>query len=378
MEQPPPSASAGPEHGVDGDRLPIAVNDLAALGEELHRADDVPRLAAIRERAEHLVVALIRQGAPPGEVATMVTVINDTLVARLITRARTTLRLAGAVDPGLDFCWLTCGSDGRKEQVLRTDQDTALIYDDPPPDLAEDAARYFQGLAIEVTRGLTACGFAHCDGGNMASNPRWCQPRSCWESHVHRWIRVPDEEALLNAAVFFDLRPVYGSTSLAEHLRDHITWEFGRDRTGLILLAKNALRAPSPTGLRKRLALERHGPHEGRFDLKLRALKPLTDAVRVLALDRGLHETGTLERLAVLAGADASIRTLHPALLSAYETLIRCRVVFGASDEGHGRYIDPAAIDPGTMQELMDAFAVTKALLTTLRVRYQLDALGLF
>lgn len=360
------------------DLLLVRGNSPAVLAEEVNRTDDVKQLAAIRDKAERLAVEFIRQGTPLRFVAAMITEINDALLARLVAQAEATLAASGVADPGLDFCWLTCGSDGRKEQFLRTDQDTALIYDDPPPERAEKAAVYFQWLAAEVTRGLTSCGFAPCSGGNMASNPHWCQPGSVWGSHVHDWVRVPDEQALLNAAVFFDFRAAYGSTALAGNLREQITREFGRDRTGLILLAKNALRAPSPTGLRRHLELERHGAHKGRFDLKLKAIKPFTDAVRVLALDRGLHATGTLDRLTALSATDASIRDLSPDLFAAYETLIRCRVLFGVQDEDRGRYIDPAAMNRLETKRLLDAFEAVKALLTVVRVRYQLDALGLF
>jgi CBS domain-containing protein len=360
------------------DLLLVHGNSPAVLAEEVNRTDDVKQLAAIRNKAEHLAVEFIRHGTSLRFVSAMITEINDAMLARLIAQAQGMLQASGVGDPGLDFCWLTCGSDGRKEQYLRTDQDTALIYEDPPDDRAEKAAVYFQWLAAEVTRGLTSCGFAPCSGGNMASNPHWCQPRSVWETYVHDWIRVPNEQALLNAAVFFDFRAAYGSAALAGNLRDQITREFGRDRTGLILLAKNALRAPSPTGLRKRLDLERHGAHKGRFDLKLRAIKPFTDAVRLLALDRGLHATGTLDRLAALSETDASVRDLSPDLFSAYETLIRCRVLFGAQGEERGRFIDPAALNRVETKRLLDAFDAVKALLTVVRVRYQLDALGLF
>ena len=125
------------------------------------------------------------------------------------------------------------------------------------------------------------------------------------------------------------------------------------------------------------IAYKMTGIHKGRFDIKLRALKPLTDAVRVLALDRGLHVTGTLERLAALAETDASVRDLRADLVAAHETFIRCRILFGRQDEERGRYIECAAMDRVETRRLVDAFDAVKALLTVVRVRYQLDALGL-
>ncbi|MBK7258977.1 MAG: hypothetical protein IPI01_14495 [Ignavibacteriae bacterium] len=389
MDQQPPRHPSGLADSITDEALSLNAKRFAVLVEEIHGAGDVVRIADARARAEHLAIAWIGQGAPLRPLSEAITDINDAMLARLIAQAQRALHASGVADPGLDFCWLTCGSDGRKEQFLRTDQDTALIYDDPPEDRAEsraesqtegrteNAAVYFQRLAEEVTRGLSSCGFAPCSGNNMASNPHWCQPRSVWHTYVHEWIRVPDEQALLNAAVFFDFRAAYGSLAIARELREQVSHEFTLDRTGLILLAKNALRAPSPAGLLKHLELERHGPHKGRFDLKLRAIKPLADAVRVLSLDRGLHATGTMERLIALTETDASVRALGPDLLSAYETFIRCRVVFGTRDDERGRYIDPAVLNREETKRLLDAFEAVKELLTVVRVRYQLDALGL-
>jgi len=44
------------------------------------------------------------------------------------------------------LCFLSLGSEGREEQLLRTDQDNALVYEDVPWSLTEEAHAYFLKL----------------------------------------------------------------------------------------------------------------------------------------------------------------------------------------------------------------------------------------
>ncbi len=76
------------------------------------------------------------------------------------------------------FCWITFGSEGRKEQTFKTDQDNALIYETPDDesDQSKLARSYFRRFGQEATQHLNACGYPLCKGKMMASNPRWRKP----------------------------------------------------------------------------------------------------------------------------------------------------------------------------------------------------------
>jgi CBS domain-containing protein len=353
-------------------------NNPAVLAKEIAQAEDVAGLAVLRERGDELVSQYVSRGISVRFVADMIAEINDALVARLIAIAERMLRSEGLSPPAAGFCWLSLGSDGRREQLIQTDQDTALVYGDPGETDREATQAYYGRLASEITAGLTACGFAPCPGNNMASNPEWCRPVARWEEYFRTWIRVPNGDALLNAATFFDFRPVHGDFSLAHRLRECITAELASDRTALILLAKNAAHNPPATGLWERLNVEKKGAHRGLFDLKLRAMKPVTEAVRVLALDRGIHSvTGTLDRIEQMAADDRSIASISRDVVEAYELFMRYRVVYGTRGEEAGRYLDPRRMSKQEMRRLRYLFGPVSSLLKLVQVRYQLDALGL-
>ena len=353
-------------------------NNPAVLAKEIGQASDMERLVSLREKGEELVEEYVLKGVGVRFVADMVAEVNDALTSRLIVLAVRTLAASGVVAPAARFCWLSLGSDGRREQLLRTDQDNAIVYEDPPAAEADQTAGYFHRLASEVTTGLEACGFDRCPGNTMADNPRWCQPLSAWKGYFASWLRTPDEEALLNAAVVFDFRSVFGAQDLEAVMRSCINDELGSHRTALLLLARNAVHNPPATGLWDRLNVERTGSHKGLFDLKLRAMKPVSEAARVLALDNGVHGlTGTLDRIEHMAVTDRGLADIAPGIVEAYELFMRYRVLFGERGEGAGRYLDLARVRRQDLKRLRAQFDAVTSLQKLIQVRYQLDALGL-
>jgi CBS domain-containing protein len=212
----------------------------------------------------------------------------------------------------------------------------------------------------------------------MASNPLWCQPLARWFSYFHAWIRVPEPRALLNASIFFDFRPVAGNTMLAGELRHTILAELSRDRTCLVLMAGHATQHPSPFTLFRRPALERSGPHAGRFDIKLRAMKPLVEAARVLAMDVGdLSTTNTVERFRAVAEADHASSSMCNDGIEAYERFLWFRQRYGTPQSNGGRYLDLRDAPSAEIEAFRNALRAVKRVMTALSVRYQLEGLRL-
>jgi CBS domain-containing protein len=351
-------------------------NSVAAMAREFAQIDLIDRLASLRDRAEAEILGLLRAGMPPRQAGALAGDFTDALLARLITLAEEQLAGEGLFPPSPRWCWMALGSDGRREQIARTDQDTALVYEDPPAPEKAHTQQYFGRLAAAVTDGLGACGYARCPGDTMAANPRWCQPLARWFGYYHDWIRVPDPEALLNASIFFDFRPAAGEPALTDELRHGIFGELRRDRTCLVLMAGHATQHPPPLTLFRRPALETTGPHAGCFDIKLRAMKPLVEAARVLAIDAGaIGVTNTIDRFAAAASADPASSSLCNDGRSAYEFFLSFRQNYGSADGG--RFIDMKDVPSAGMADLRDALLAVKGVMRGVRVRYQLDQLGL-
>ncbi|WP_368662346.1 DUF294 nucleotidyltransferase-like domain-containing protein [Zobellia laminariae] len=90
--------------------------------------------------------------------------------------------------PPVKFAWLAMGSQGRSEQLLQTDQDNALVFENVPDEQLTETRIYFLELAKLVTKGLFKIGYEYCPAEMMASNPDWCLSLAEWKDRTFHWI----------------------------------------------------------------------------------------------------------------------------------------------------------------------------------------------
>ena len=205
----------------------IAAHDIIAyqgalplyLFREIAAERDIDSVYALSEKVPAAVRTLIEEGAKGGNISRVITLLNDCIVDKILD-----LLIQRLGPPPVPFSWLTMGSDGRKEQTFRTDQDNALVYRDPVDDRERQTVEtYFDTLAQLATEHLVACGYPPCKSGFMASNPRWCKPYSVWENYFDDWMTSPEPKEVAMVSIFFDFRPVYGDMSLGSSLRQRLT-----------------------------------------------------------------------------------------------------------------------------------------------------------
>ncbi|HWP35036.1 MAG TPA: DUF294 nucleotidyltransferase-like domain-containing protein, partial [Thermodesulfobacteriota bacterium] len=299
----------------------------ASLAREIETSPSFDELAQVVPRLTAVVRRLAAEGAGPFHLGQLVAELNDRLVQRAVALAEAQLAADGWGRAPLPYAWLAAGSEGRREQTFRTDQDNGLVYEDPPAAERDAAAGYFARLAGAAGAGLVRIGFPLCPGGFMASNPRWCQPRSVWQEYFRSWMAVPQPDRLLCASVYLDLRPVAGEPSVGRAL-----WEWVCDLAPSQTLfhrhlARLALDWRPPLGLFGRLAPPRSGPQRGRLDLKQGGVLPVTQAMRVYAVQLGVRETNTRLRLAACGARGIFTPAEVEELEAAYEAILRVQLV---------------------------------------------------
>jgi CBS domain-containing protein len=246
----------------------------------LESVEDPTELAHYSREVAGTVQTLFRGGLGAVQIGQIVSSLNDALVKRLVELAQRDLGPAPT-----DFAWIVFGSEGRLEQALLTDQDNALIYGEK----SEAARVYFVALAEWVVNGLIQVGFPPCAGGFMAT--RWCMSLEEWRKLFTGWVRTPEPKALLDAAIFFDFRPVAGALSL--EALDEILAGAKAEKVFIVHMAQGALDFHPPLGLFNRLRIDK-----GKVDVKRGGLAPIVGLARVAALAGGSRERSTLERLA--------------------------------------------------------------------------------
>lgn len=354
------------------DILRRQTRNLLFLSRQLKRAQSLEELQTYTDQIAAMVGALLVAGARFSDIGRMVAVSHDGLLIRLIRDAEEELG-----PPPCPYAWLVCGSEGRYEQTMRTDQDNALVYADDSNTAEVDG--YFAELAERVVSQLVACGFPRCPGDIMATNPQWRQPMRVWQQYFQRWIHVPNEEALLRVAIFFDYRQVYGSLMVQDALRPIIE-QAREQRVFLAQLARATLRHSPEIHLFQRLFRQRRGQDPQLLDLKMRGTGPIVNLARLFALESGCTHTNTIARLRQAGGNSSLSRADAEELIAAFELLSLLRLRHQYSQHQHEQpmtnHISMVQLSSLERRELKEALQVVQRLQENIELAFQTPMLG--
>ena len=172
----------------------------------------------------------------------------------------------------------------------------------------------------------------------------------------------------LNAKIFFDFRPAYGSPDVADRLREHLTETAQHSKFVIRHLARDFIEAQTPLSFFRNFMVEKDGEHKNRFDLKFRGLVPFVDFTRMMALRYGIKETNTLERLQMLAVLGHMSEEMVRETVEAYEFIMQVRLahqlkMIEAGTIPHN-FVDPAQLSDLERMTLKAAFDVINRLQT--------------
>jgi CBS domain-containing protein len=347
-----------------------------AVVKDVETAPSMEQLVQVQYNMDQLAETLVRQGISAPDMGAVASTVNDRLMRRLIFLALEDMDREGLGPPPAPWTWAGLGSAGRREQIMRTDHDCAIVFQNQSVDLDADAQEFFLTLAEKVITGLEECGFPRCRENNMANNPRWCQSLNVWQEYFQAWLRSADSSQLKSAALFFDGRFIFGQPELTRKIGTLVSRELLGNQTFLRNMAQSALDHSTPVGFYRNSVMEKDGRLERRLNLKYSGLQPLVDAVRLLALEQNLPQTNTFERIKALAEAGALDSPLANDAAQAYNYMFMLRVK---------NYVDGRAIDRFSFDwfsvELMDklqqhalrqAFKVVDRLQNLIRQRFGL------
>lgn len=328
-------------------------------------------LADLSSKLPTLVRGLIEAGAKAAAVTQMLTVFTDTLLRRVLALVEEEL---GA--PPSAFCWLGLGSEGRREQTFRTDQDNALLVETLTDDTRADLAReYFSLFSEKAVAYLEETGVPRCRNGFMASNPRWRANFAKWESCFEEWILAPMPPEIFLSSIFFDFRPVAGDESLARKLKAHVIDRAKRFPKFLKFFVKYFLLNQPPVSFFGDYVMEKDETKVDFLDLKTRTLTPFVEFARIMSLKHGILETNTLGRLQDLASEGIIPRGLYADAAQAYEfdlhlTLVRQlkKVEVGQKPDN---FVRPPDLSDLEKKALKFSFSVMARLMTLLRNEFQ-------
>ncbi len=345
-------------------------NNPAVLVKAIKRAKTFEEIKPIRNGVQNLLRGYLQQNIPMALTAKIISELNDACIQQIVQLSLQKMPSS----PPVKFAWLAMGSQGRSEQLLHTDQDNALLFEDVPEDTLEATQGYFLTLSGHITTGLHEIGYAYCPADMMASNPKWCQSLSGYKKMTTKWITNPGPDEVLLSSIFFDYNRAYGDKELVSELSSFIFRTVKKYPIFLSHLAKSALMNPSPTGFFRQFLVEQDGEHKDFFDLKQRALMPLVDAARVLILSHTVTDiSNTWERFEKLAELEPNNRETYLSCSYASKALLRFRTKQGLLHNDSGRYISLEQLNKEEKMKLKRTFKTIKEIQELLNVRFMVS-----
>jgi CBS domain-containing protein len=342
-------------------------NNPSVLIKAVKRAKKYKDIKPIRANIMHLLQGYLDQNIPITLTSKIITELNDVCIQQVIHISLKKM----LTPPPVKFAWLAMGSQGRSEQLLQTDQDNALVYEDVPEELKDQTKKYFLDLATHVNKGLFEIGYDYCPAEMMASNPKWCLSLDEWKQLVHHWITNTGKDEVLLSFIFFDYSLSYGDSEVANNLSDYILEDIKANPVFYLHLVSGALQSPSPTGFFREFLLEQDGANKDSFDIKRRALMPLSDAARVLILSHAVKSiSNTPERFEKLAELEPHNRELYLACSYSYKTLLKFRTKQGLLHNDSGQYIALGELTKLEKIKLKSTFKTIKQIQEIISIRF--------
>ena len=268
------------------DLLSHFANQSRIISVQIEKAQTLEGVITASKRIDSMIKTLHIKGVKARYIAKLVSEMHKKMYAKLFELI--------FPEEWQEKCTLILlGSEGRGEQILKTDQDNGLIFEEgfDPKDK--------EVFALKFTETLDEIGFPRCEGNVMVINPKWAKSTTAYKEDIRRWIATPSYDDLMDMAIFFDAFAVAGNINLFKELRDFLKVQIAQHKTFLPHFVKSIESFESPLGLFSRIVSSDKG-HKNEIDIKKGALFPLIHGVRALALEHGIHKTNTTERIKAL------------------------------------------------------------------------------
>ncbi|MEF3191303.1 MAG: DUF294 nucleotidyltransferase-like domain-containing protein [Campylobacterales bacterium] len=339
-------------------------NQTQFLSIKIDRAMSIEELAVSARAIPAVARTLQAEGIKARYIMRLLTELNTKLFAKLLS-------LIAPADMIANIALVVMGSEGRKEQILRTDQDNAFIirdgYDDPR----------LPGVAEAFVQALESFGYPLCDGGVMVSNSYWRASLKEWKERVFEMINEPTPERLMNFAILADMRCVAGDDELVNKLRRYITEHVKLAPKFLSHFARPILSFETPLSIFRTFVLEK-GAHQGEFDLKKGAIFPIVHGIRTLALEFEITSTNnTFGRIKELNNQGFFDREFAASLIEALEFLFALRLRERLWKSEHGmapdNYVAPERLSNFDRDLLKEALKVAEKFKKVVVSHYRLD-----
>ncbi|MEJ5300706.1 MAG: DUF294 nucleotidyltransferase-like domain-containing protein [Thermodesulforhabdaceae bacterium] len=327
---------------------------ILTLYRKIIKATNIETIGNIFRLLKIAIADMSIKGLSFHRLSRMITSVYDTITNQVI-------RLLSSEVYDQDFVWIHMGSSGRKEQVITTDQDNAIIL---------LSSNTFLELASRINDALEKIDIPKCSANYMASNKNWHLSLEGWKELFRRWFEEPTSDHLRYLTVFLDMRPIYGDPEPLKELLDHI-YKSSTNQS-IRLLAYDATVLNPPIGIWGIKGLKQG------IDLKKYAIYPIVNGIRVLSLDNKILEiTNTIERIQALRDIKAIGIQMSEDLKEAFDFMQTLRLRHQSKAIKYGKPADnnisAKELDTLDIIILKESLKITASFQKMLKSRYNIE-----
>jgi CBS domain-containing protein len=333
------------------------------IGLRLERASTIEDLREAASGLNNLIKALISTGVRIRFTMDLLAAMNKRIIAKLFD-------LVVPVDMQPHVCLIVMGSEGRGEQIMKTDQDNALIFRN-----GLNWAEKKQTMQ-RFSETLISFGFPPCPGNIMVSNPEWINSVDDWTQKLQDWSMSSDPEDQMRLAIAVDAKPVAGNVALFKVARNWFLRTMHNNDLFFSHFAKAAVEFDTP------LTFFGNIKERGELDIKKGGIFPIVHGVRTFALEQKILTTNTFERLEALVEAGVMQESVAKDISEALGLFVNIRLrqqIRRAEQAEDGIDPSPNIIELQQLNKidrelLRDALLVVKSFKKSLTSRFHLSS----
>ena len=338
-----------------------------SVSNEIDKADTVEELKSASKSFIKIIKSLNAKGVKIDFISNLISQLNKRVLDKLF-------HILAPVELISNSALLVMGSEGRREQVLKTDQDNALIISDSCT-LSKIEIEEFTKKYIDT---LVDFGYPRCDGNIMISNPYWCRSQKEFKDLIFSWITSPTAESFMNLAIFYDALCVSGNKELLKELKEYIFKIGSTSQTFYMHFAKVIMDFSVPLGFFDGFVLDNiNEKHSNEIDIKKGGIFILVQGIRSLSLEHKLFKTNTIKRIKALEKIGVLEDEFSKELIEAFNFLSTIKLQSGLDKLDQARhinnYINPKNLNTMQKDLLKDSFKIVNKLKKKLELHYKLN-----
>lgn len=350
------------------DLVVAQANNPGVLIKQIKKSQSSKDLELVRKKLSEIIQSSVFKNIPLPNIFSVSGEITLAILKRAVE-----LSILELGSPPIRFAYFATGSQGRKEQLLFSDQNSFLVFDDVSEDKYRDVKDYFVKLSIKTTAIMEKVGFEIPKNGTVSSSLSNCKSLTEWKKQYFNWINTPGENLDAINSIFFDLEIVIGDQKIEDSITETIYDKINTKTLFFDFLGNDALKCPVPLNFFKKFNLEESGENKGLFDIKNRALSPLIASARLLALSFGIKGiNNTYFRFKQLAIIDPKHAEIYLNCAEAFLELYKFKTKDGLKNDSTGQFMNINELNKIDKEKLKNAFTPMRELEDLIKDKFQL------